>query len=338
MNRLTIQPYFFLALLLGVLAVVYFMFRPFLAVLALAAILAVALKPTYFWFKNRFNLGSRWGALIFSLLILVLLAAIFSLLLGRVFMEARGLYESLAGQRSGFWSDTIDRVESMIHAIAPEFGVNLRQYVGELANWLVGHLAALFSGTVGVVLKFFLLIIAFYFFLRDGTHLRRIIVELSPLGDEYDEQIITKLKQTINSVVKGFLLVAVIQGILVGIGLAIFGVPKAALWGSAAVFSALVPGVGTALVTLPAAIYLWATGHMLASIGLFVWAALLVGLVDNLLAPVLYSRGGTSHPFLMFLAVFGGLILFGPIGFILGPIFLSFLFALVEIYRGGIVL
>jgi predicted PurR-regulated permease PerM len=189
---------------------------------------------------------------------------------------------------------------------------------------------------VGVVLKFFLLIIAFYFFLRDGTRLRRVAVELSPLGDEYDEQIIGKVKQTINSVVKGFLLVAIVQGVLVGIGLAIFGVPKAALWGSAAVFSALVPGVGTALITIPAVIYLWAMGKVLAAIGLFVWAALLVGLVDNLLAPVLYSRGGVSHPFLMFLAVFGGLSLFGPVGFILGPIFLSLLFALVEIYRRGI--
>jgi predicted PurR-regulated permease PerM len=100
MSRLTIQPYFFLFLPLGTVAIIYYMFRPFLAVLALAAILAVVLKPAYLWFKNRLGFGATGGALVFSLIMLVILVAISSLLLGRVFMETRGLYESLIGQQS----------------------------------------------------------------------------------------------------------------------------------------------------------------------------------------------------------------------------------------------
>jgi predicted PurR-regulated permease PerM len=119
---------------------------------------------------------------------------------------------------------------------------------------------------------------------------------------------------------------------LVGVGFAIFGVPQPIFWGTVAAVMAMVPSVGTALVTIPAILYLAIVGQFLPAIGLLAWSLILVHSIDNFLGPILISRKATIHPFLIFLSVIGGLGFFGPIGFLLGPIVLSISLALLDIY------
>ena len=152
------------------------------------------------------------------------------------------------------------------------------------------------------------------------------------MRDIHDETIFNKLALAINSVVRGNLAVAIIQGILTAVGFTIFGVPNAVLWGSVAAITALIPGIGTALVIFPAIIFLFISGEALSAFGLLLWGVMAVGLIDNFLGPKLASRGMRLHPFLILLSIFGGIGFFGPIGFLLGPIILSLLFALLEIY------
>ena len=125
---------------------------------------------------------------------------------------------------------------------------------------------------------------------------------------------------------------ALIQGILTAVGFTFFGIPNATLWGSVAAITALIPGIGTALVLLPAILYLYFSGETLFAVGLLLWGMTAVGLVDNFLGPKLASYGMRLHPFLILLSVFGGVGFFGPLGFLLGPLVLSLLFALIEIY------
>ena len=99
---------------------------------------------------------------------------------------------------------------------------------------------------------------------------------MSPLGDEHDERILKRLEQTIYSVVAGSLIVGLIQGILTGIGFAIFGVPSPAIWGSIAAVAALIPGFGTSLVIVPGILYLFLTGSTAYAIGLLIWGMLAV--------------------------------------------------------------
>jgi predicted PurR-regulated permease PerM len=105
------------------------------------------------------------------------------------------------------------------------------------------------------------------------------------------------------------------------------------LWGSFAVVAALIPGFGTALVIVPGVIYLFFASTTLHAIGLLIWGILGVGLIDNYLGPLLVNRGVHIHPFLILLSVMGGLVFFGPIGFIAGPLLVALLFALLEIYK-----
>jgi len=136
----------------------------------------------------------------------------------------------------------------------------------------------------------------------------------------------------VNSVVKGSLIVGVVQGVLTGVGFALFGVPNPALWATIAAIASLIPTIGTGLVLIPGISYLFLVGASSNAIGLIIWGVFAVGLVDNFLGPKLIERGVKIHPFLILLSVLGGIGLFGPIGFLAGPLILSWLFALLDMY------
>ena len=178
----------------------------------------------------------------------------------------------------------------------------------------------------------FIFLVALYYLFKDGHKLKKAVVALSPLRDIYDETIFSKLALAINSVIRGSLTVALVQGILTAVGFAIFGVPNATLWGSVAAIAALIPGIGTALVLLPAIFYLFFNGETFFAVGLFLWGMTAVGLIDNFLGPKLVERGIRLHPFLILLSILGGISFFGPLGFLLGPLALSLFFVLLEIY------
>jgi predicted PurR-regulated permease PerM len=110
-------------------------------------------------------------------------------------------------------------------------------------------------------------------------------------------------------------------------------VPSALLWGGVTVIAALVPGVGTSLVIIPGVLYLFFTGDTTHAVGLLFWGVACVGLIDNILGPKLIEKNINIHPLLILLSVLGGIAFFGVIGFILGPIVLSFLFTLFQIYK-----
>ena len=131
---------------------------------------------------------------------------------------------------------------------------------------------------------------------------------------------------------RGTLVTAVVQGFLVSIGFVMFGVSNPVVWGLVATISALLPMVGTGIITFPAAFFLMATGHLLPGIGMIIWGVVIVGLIDNALRPMLMNRTMHIHSFLILLSVFGGLVYFGPIGFLAGPIILAFFFVLLDIY------
>jgi len=155
---------------------------------------------------------------------------------------------------------------------------------------------------------------------------------LSPLTDTNDALILKRLASAVRSVAVGTVSIAILQGVLTAIGLTIFGFDRAILWGCFAAFGALIPGVGTTVVFVPAIAFLIYNGSNLSAIALTVWGVLAVGLIDNLLGPYVMSRGNTMHPFFLLLSVLGGISLFGPIGFILGPVILSLFLVFLELY------
>ncbi|MEX2054911.1 MAG: AI-2E family transporter, partial [Candidatus Andersenbacteria bacterium] len=251
----------------------------------------------------------------------------------QIFNQARDLYIEVTQNETDLTTQLTQIGEERVATIFPELTVNVNEYIRQGASWLLQNLGSVFSSATQMVISFLLSLLALFYLLKDGPHFRKTIISLSPLLDRYDKTIFERLHNAVNSVVKGSLAIALLQGLSTGLGFTLFGVPQAALWGSVAVLSALIPNVGTALVITPAVIYLFLTDHLLASVGLAVWGVTAVGLIDNLLGPKLIQRGLQIHPLLILLAVLGGLSMFGPIGFLVGPIILSLLFALLDIYK-----
>jgi predicted PurR-regulated permease PerM len=262
----------------------------------------------------------------------------------QVFTESREFYTGISEQGIdglSFVDKTGSYLERYFGSILPDdfslrvaqFKADLGDYLKNIAVWFLQNIGAVFSGLIQFLIGCFIAILALYYFLKNGNELRERLLAFSPLSDKYDSAILETLETAVNSVIKGVVVIAIIQAILTGVGLAIFGVPHAALWGSLAVVGALIPGIGTAIVIGPAVIFLFATGATGAAIGLALWGTIGVGLVDNFLSPYLISRGIRIHPLIILLSVIGSIGAFGPIGFILGPLIVSFLFALTHIYQ-----
>jgi predicted PurR-regulated permease PerM len=213
---------------------------------------------------------------------------------------------------------------------------DLSFYAKQTLELLVSNFAVLFSSVAKLFLGVFIFAMSLYYLLKDGNRLRKVFILISPFADSDDEAILQKLHLAVNSVFKGNLTIALVQAVLTALGFAIFGVPNFVLWGTLAGICALIPTVGTSLVLVPGIIYLLLNGLGVQALGLFLWGVFAVGLVDNFLGPRLVGKGIAVHPLLVLFSVLGGISFFGPIGFILGPLFVSLFFALLEIYIGSI--
>lgn len=327
--------YFLFLALAGSMVVVYFIAKPFLSPLILAAIFAFLFQPIYKKLLNYLKKRESLAAFFTTIIAVVLVLLPVTFLGIQIFKESSQLYQSLVNEGGGDFVGAIENALNQARSILPipeDFQIDIGQYVKQGLAFLIENLGAVFSSFAKMLINLLVFLIAFYFLLKDGSKLKNYLVVLSPLEDTDDEFIVSRLKTAVSAAVKGNLTIGLIQGVLTGIGFAIFGVPNAVLWGSVAVISAFLPGIGTALVITPAIIFLFITGNTFGAIGLLVWGVTAVGLVDNFLGPRLVGRGMQLHPLMVFIAILGGLAFFGPLGFLLGPLAMSVCLALIEIY------
>lgn len=333
MNIQKLQDTYFLGILLIVLVLSIAIFWPFLTVIALSIMMALVLNPVYEKIMHGVG-GSKTTAAILTVLFLLIVVILpLTFVVGQIFQEAQSIYTHLSSSGAVSIDELSQSIQNRVNKIAPGFNLNIREYAAAASEWVVSRLGDFFSSTIDFVLKLVLALVALFYFLRDGDTFRDHIAALSPLPQGEDETIVKSLKTSVNSVIVGSLVIAIIQGLLAGIGFALFGVPNPSLWGTVAAICSLVPGVGTAIVWIPATIYLFITGDTYLWIGQLLWSALLVGTIDNFLSPILLEKGIKIHPLLILFSILGGLQFFGPEGFLLGPLVLSLLFALVRVYQ-----
>lgn len=327
--------YFLLIALAVAIVLVYLIVEPFLSPLILAAIFAFLFQPLYRRLKRVFGGGGGLASGITTALAIVIILLPLALLGIQILKESGQMYESVVVSGRDNFILAFGNITDQIKAIIPipvDLKLNLSQYLERGLGALIQNLGAIFSSLAKLLLNAFVFLIAFFFFLKDGHRLKNYFVALSPLADQDDELIASRLKLAIISVVKGNLAIGLIQGALTGVGFTLFGIPHAVLWGSVAAIAALIPGIGTALVLLPAIIFLFSIGETARGVGLLIWGFTAVGLIDNILGPKLVGQGMRLHPLAVFISVLGGLTFFGPLGFLLGPLTVSFCLALIDIY------
>lgn len=333
MHRSHIQTVFFFSLLIGVLLLAFFIFLPYLTTLSVAATFAVATFPLHRWLIRRLR-GKETVAALLTIVITVLLVLTPLTLIGtQVAVESQNLYQRITENQTNIMEVVTNAVEGYLDRFAPQLSIDLDKAAEQGIGWLAAKIGPIFSETAQSFLHLFLGLIAFYYFLKDGRKFLSALIDLSPLADGDDVKILHRLSIAINSIIRGTLTIALLQGVLTGIGLTIFGVPSPTLWGSLAAMGALVPGIGTGMVILPAVLYLFLIGKTGGAVGMLIWGIVAVGLIDNFLGPILVGRGVRIHPLFILFSVIGGIGFFGPLGFLLGPLVLSLLFALLDIYR-----
>lgn len=191
-----------------------------------------------------------------------------------------------------------------------------------------GNIAANITSLTG---KFFLMIFTFFFFVRDEKKIFNYILHLSPLEASQEERIMTKIKDVSKSAILGTFVTAVAQGAAGGIAFAICGLPGL-FWGVSMAFASLVPMVGTALIWVPAAIYLAIIGSVKLAIFMTIWSVVIVGGLDNFVRPLFMQGGANMNTLLIFFAILGGINLFGLIGLLYGPLIFGLAMVLLYIY------
>ncbi|MBP6854845.1 MAG: AI-2E family transporter [Candidatus Pacebacteria bacterium] len=332
MHPKSVQRHFFYGLLFLVFVLTVFIFVPFISSLIVAATFAVVMQPVYKKFVKTFK-HRGISAFLASFVLIIFLSVPLSFIGREVVIQTKNFTNPDQGVNPV--ASLISEIEAPLEKILPGGAEQISAYIVQFSGTLGDNLGAIFSGTFHTFVFFGITLFALFFFFKDGEQFEKTLVKLSPLGDTYDNEILGRLKRAVNSVIRGSLTIALIQGVLTGVGLAIFGVPNPALWGSLAFFTALVPSVGTSLVLGPSILFLFINEQFFPALGLTIWSMLIVGLIDNVLNPYLVGRGVNIHPLFVLLSVLGGLSVFGPIGFIVGPLTISLLYALLDIYKIG---
>jgi predicted PurR-regulated permease PerM len=203
----------------------------------------------------------------------------------------------------------------------------------EIGNSLTGFGVVLLKKAVLVLLDLIVMVLAVYFFFRDGHRMVRWIADLVPMEEEYKWRIIGRLDRTMSAIIRGAFVTAAAQGALTGIGLAVAGVPFPVFLGFAGALLAVVPFVGAGLVWAPAAVYLLIEGQTWACIGLVLWGLFVVGLVDNFLRPYIVGGQAGLPILLLFLGILGGIRVYGLVGALISPLLIALVLAFVDIYR-----
>lgn len=334
---------FLLLLVLGISLLFLEMIRPFLTALFLGAIFSGLSQPVYRkllgWCRGRRGMASFATLVLFFFVLLGPTAAF----LGIVTNQALNVTESAGpwiqdfqarlGQPGG-----VDRLVDQLpfaDTIRP-FQEQLAEKAGQLAGtvgqWVVERLGDITRGTVTFIFLLFIMLYAMFFFLKDGQRILARILYYLPLSTEDEERMLERFVSVTRAMVKGTFLIGILQGALAGAAFAVAGIEAAAFWGTVMAVLSIVPGVGSALVWVPAAVYLVVVDRVGASIGLVVWCAGVVGLVDNLLRPWLVGRDTRMPDLMILLGTLGGLFVFGAAGILIGPIVAALFITVWELY------
>jgi predicted PurR-regulated permease PerM len=342
-SRTTFRTAFVLLLVLVVSIAFIAVTLPFLKPLVLGALLAGLCSPLYSWVTKLLRGRKSLAALLTLLILFVVILGPFSAFIGLVVSQALAIsndaipwVQQHLGAASAFDAHNwlIRRYPSLAAYVPDQQQITdgAAQAAKSLGAFLVAGATQFTAGTAGFLLNLFVMLYAMFYFLRDGREILEKILYYTPLSHKDEVQVLQRLISVTRATIKGTLVIGIVQGTLAGIGFRFAGIGAAAFWGTVMMVLSIVPGIGSALVWVPAVIYLYIIGHPLAATLLLLWCAVGVGTIDNLLRPKLVGKDAKMPDLLILVGTLGGLFFFGPLGFIIGPLVCGLFLTVWEIY------
>jgi predicted PurR-regulated permease PerM len=324
-----IRPAAFLLMLIGITIAFFGMIKPFLMSIFWAGLLALIFKRPFrllrLCLRGRSNLAAALSSL---LIILIVVVPIFFISLALV-NESMSVYRKI---ESGQWDltkviefvqDRSPQLEEVFDQIgmSPEgMRENLSNFAITAARAVADRMLSYTQNAIILVANFFLMMYMLFFFLRDGRKIERAIINVLPFGNAWERVLINRFNSVARATLKGTLIVAIVQGSMGGIMFALLGIDGAIFWGVIMTLLSLLPVAGSGLVWGPAAIVLAVQGLWGKAAILTIVGALGIGLIDNILRPILVGRDTEMPDYLVLIATLGGLGWFGLSGFVLGPV------------------
>jgi predicted PurR-regulated permease PerM len=321
---------------------------PFVRPLAWAAILALTFYPLTAWLVRLFR-GSR--AIAASVLVVAVLtvAVIPSILLGSLLVgEAAGAYERVKELvQSGELNRLIDQLRTwrlvvlfsrFASPVIDSLNLDLSQILLGATSFVSTQIAsqtgAIARNLLESLVNGSLMLLALFFFFRDGDRMSAVILDLLPMDEKNKHEVFARVYDTLTAVVQSMVVLAVAQGILGGFGYwAIGALPFSVFLGFLTGIASFLPPFGAAFVWVPAAIYLLVVGHVVRGILMMVWGLLAVSMVDNIIRPLFIGGRARLPTFLLLFTILGGMSVYGFLGVFLGPVILAALLSFVDIYR-----
>lgn len=299
-----------------------FLLRPILVSIFFGLILAFIFFPIYKRIFNKLK-SKNLSALIVTLLVIVIIViplwATIPLIIQQVFNVFKVSQEiNLAGV-----------IKSVLPTASGPFLTQLTlaidSILSKLSSSILNFLSDLFLNSITVFLKILIAGFVFFYSLRDSEKIKQLGEDFSPFEKKREKEVIKQFKIITNSLIYGQVIVGLLQGLFVGLGLLIFGVPNALVLAILATFIAIIPIIGPTLVWIPVTIYLLVTGNLAIAIGFLIYNIVIVSaILDSAVRSYIVSRKSRLSPAIALIGMIGGLFIFGVAGLIIGPLILAY--------------
>lgn len=340
MQRSTLNKSVLVLVVIFISAVFLSMIRAFLMAIFLAGLFSALVHPLYrrleAWFGGRRTPASLITLMVVTFFVLLPLTGLMGVVTAQAIKVGESVkpwvQEQVASPGTLFTRlETLpfyDEIQPYRDLIFQKTG----EMVGKISSFLIESLQAATVGTVNFLFMTLVMLYTMFFFLMDGEKLIQKILYYLPLEDEDERRMLDRFTSVARATLKGTAVIGLLQGGLAGAAFAVVGIPSAVFWGVIMVLLSVLPGIGSALVWVPAAVILAAKGLWPQAIGLLVFCGSVVGSIDNFLRPVLVGKDTQMHELLIFFGTLGGIMMFGFVGFIIGPIVAALFITAWDIY------
>ncbi|SFH46073.1 Predicted PurR-regulated permease PerM [Nitrosospira sp. Nsp14] len=346
MNSPELQQKTFLLLLIIVSVAFVWILLPFYGTVFWASVLAIIFAPLHRRLLVMVNQRRNLAALTTLLFCLLIVILPFTVLAGSLLQEGLTVYERIRSGQLNFGT-----YFQQIMAALPQWLANLLDRLGlsdisgirdalsdsalQGSQLIAAEALNIGQNTFEFIISFGIMLYLLFFLLRDGTILTSKINQAIPLSLEHKRHLLSKFTTVVRATVKGNIAVAAIQGALGGAMFSFLGIQGALLWGSVMALLSLLPAIGAGLIWAPVAIYFLLTGALVQGITLILFGVLVIGMVDNVLRPILVGRDTKIPDYVVLISTLGGLVLFGLNGFVIGPVIAALFIAAWDIFSSS---
>ncbi len=331
-NIIKVEAYFEAFLIIILISASLYLIQSFFLPIFLATIIVFFLYKPYKKLVSKTKSESISAIFILFLILTIILLPMFFLISNLITQTSSIVYSGIDLAKDINFDNCKYSFCNTLENNIKTFDISIDKTFTFLTNYISESASSIYDSLSTIFMNLFIFILSFFFLLRDGDKFIYYIKKIIPMKDEYKRALFLRFKDVSEAVFIDSILVAIIQGTLLGIIFTILGIKSALFWGVIASFFSLLPMIGAGFIWVPAVIYFFLISNYFSGIIMF-FSGIFISLIDNLIRPFLLKKKISIHPFIIMLSIFGGLEAFGFFGIFLGPILISLLISVLQLYK-----